>query len=215
MSRGTKGTAGIKEQFVQYNSAGVATLSAGERQSGFAETNYTAFVVRTDLRVQYRWSNNITLLALSTTFENLPQAGGVFRRVYRGGIPAGTSQLSPGYGRRRSWRPYRMRTRNMRRFCPPRPGYRIIPRTEPVPNGTGFLLYGDGKRGKAFRASLSKSVGQAASNHFLPFLHLGRLPVSSGRAEKRPGLSGVLLFQSHDAAPRWRKTDPNGVRTTR
>jgi outer membrane receptor protein involved in Fe transport len=86
MSRGTKGTAGIQEQFVQYSSTGVATLSAGERRPGFQETNYNAFVVRTDLRVQYRWSNNITLFGAIDNIQNLPQAGGVFRRVYRGGI---------------------------------------------------------------------------------------------------------------------------------
>jgi hypothetical protein len=86
MSRGTKGTAGINAQRVQYNAAGVATLSAGERELGFQETDYNRFQVRTDLRVQYRWSNNITLFGAIDNVQNLPQVGGVFRRVYRGGI---------------------------------------------------------------------------------------------------------------------------------
>jgi hypothetical protein len=85
-SRGTKGTAGITAQRVQYNSAGVATLSAGERELGFQETDYNRFQVRTDLRVQYRWSNNITLFGAIDNVQNLPQVGGIFRRVYRGGI---------------------------------------------------------------------------------------------------------------------------------
>jgi hypothetical protein len=86
MSRGNKGVAAISEQFVQYNAAGVATLSSGQRALGFQETDYNAFVVRTDLRVQYRWNNNITLFGAIDNVQNLPQAGGIFRRVYRGGI---------------------------------------------------------------------------------------------------------------------------------
>ena len=46
-SRGNKGVTDIAEQFVQYNSAGVATLSNGQRPLGFQETDYNAFVFRT------------------------------------------------------------------------------------------------------------------------------------------------------------------------
>ena len=86
MSRGNKGDPAIGLQRVQYTAAGIATLSSGERALGFQETSYNAFVFRTDVRVQYRWSNNITLFAAIDNIQNLPTAGGFFRRQYRGGI---------------------------------------------------------------------------------------------------------------------------------
>src|SRR5262249_40919196 len=86
-SRGTKGNALIQQQMVVYTASGAnALLTNGERQPGFTETNYNAFRFRTDLRVQYRWSNNITLFGAIDNIQNLPEAGGLFRRVWRGGI---------------------------------------------------------------------------------------------------------------------------------
>ena len=53
---------------------------------GWSLRNYNAFVVPLDLRVQYRWSNNITLFAALDNIQDLPTAGGINRRSYRGGI---------------------------------------------------------------------------------------------------------------------------------
>jgi outer membrane receptor protein involved in Fe transport len=85
-TRGTKGVAGINAEFVRYTSAGVATLVSGQREPGFTVDNYNRFGFRTDVRVQYRWSNNVTLFAAIDNIQNIPQLGGFFRRQYRGGI---------------------------------------------------------------------------------------------------------------------------------
>jgi outer membrane receptor protein involved in Fe transport len=90
MDLGNQGNPAIAEQGVTYVRQGgvdVASVGAGQRNllTG-AETNYNATVVRTDLRVQYRWSNNITLFGAVDNVQNLPTAGGILRRSYRMGV---------------------------------------------------------------------------------------------------------------------------------
>ena len=85
IDRGNKGNPLIPLARINYNSAGVATLGAGNFLPGFRERNYNAFVVPLDLRVQYRWSNNITLFGNVDNLQNLPY-GGTFRRAYRMGV---------------------------------------------------------------------------------------------------------------------------------
>jgi outer membrane receptor protein involved in Fe transport len=73
---------------VEYDSFGVATFSSGETDgsaSGFY-TNYNRPSVRTDIRVQYRWSNNITLFANIDNLQNIPLGGFNGRRNYRVGV---------------------------------------------------------------------------------------------------------------------------------
>jgi outer membrane receptor protein involved in Fe transport len=90
MDLGNQGYAAVGTQGVTYTGTSsnyVAAVGAGQRDliTG-AETNYVAAVVRTDLRAQYRWSNNITLFAAVDNVQNLPTAGGALRRTWRGGI---------------------------------------------------------------------------------------------------------------------------------
>ena len=59
---------------------------AGNFLPGFRQRNYNAFVVPLDLRLQYRWSNNITLFAALDNIQDLPTSGGINRRSYRAGI---------------------------------------------------------------------------------------------------------------------------------
>ena len=63
------------------------TVSTGQRDllTG-AETNYNAYQVTTDVRVQYRWNNNITLFANVDNIQNLPFGGFAGRRSYRMGV---------------------------------------------------------------------------------------------------------------------------------
>lgn len=75
----------IQERGVVYNSAGVATITAGQTRPGFNPTNYNPWQATTDIRLQYRWSNNITLFGNVDNIQNLPY-GGTFRRAYRMGI---------------------------------------------------------------------------------------------------------------------------------
>jgi outer membrane receptor protein involved in Fe transport len=75
----------IQERGVVYNSAGVATITAGQTRPGFNPTNYNPWQATTDLRLQYRWSNNITLFGNVDNIQNLPY-GGTFRRAYRMGV---------------------------------------------------------------------------------------------------------------------------------
>jgi hypothetical protein len=90
MDLGTAGNPLIAQQGVTYQRTGgvdIATVGAGQRSLiNGAETNYNAIVVQTDLRLQYRWSNNITLFGAVDNIQNLPTAGGILRRTYRGGI---------------------------------------------------------------------------------------------------------------------------------
>jgi hypothetical protein len=76
---------GIAERTVTYNAAGVATITAGQTPRGFNPTSYSPWQATTDLRVQYRWSNNITLFGAIDNIQNLPY-GGTFRRSYRMGV---------------------------------------------------------------------------------------------------------------------------------
>ena len=95
MDLGTQGQAGLTEQAVTYTrpsstspmSANIVAVGAGRRNllTG-AETNYNAARVRTDLRVQYRWDNNITLFAAVDNVQNLPTVGGQLRRQWRAGV---------------------------------------------------------------------------------------------------------------------------------
>jgi outer membrane receptor protein involved in Fe transport len=90
LNLGTQGRAGVVEQGVTYTRADsviTPTVSSGERNliTG-AETNYQAYRVTTDVRVQYRWNNNITLFANVDNIQNLPFGGFTSRRSYRAGI---------------------------------------------------------------------------------------------------------------------------------
>jgi len=91
LNLGTQGNPLIAQQGVTYtrDAAGniTPTVGSGERDlvTG-AETNYQAYRVTTDLRVQYRWSNNITLFANVDNVQNLPFGGFASRRGYRAGI---------------------------------------------------------------------------------------------------------------------------------
>jgi outer membrane receptor protein involved in Fe transport len=76
---------GINIRRVTYNSAGVATVSAGQVVDGMTPTLYNPWQATTDVRAQYRWSNNITLFANVDNIQNLPY-GGTFRRAYRMGV---------------------------------------------------------------------------------------------------------------------------------
>jgi hypothetical protein len=76
---------GINIRSVTYNAAGVATVSAGQVVQGMTPTLYNPWQATTDLRLQYRWSNNITLFGAVDNVQNLPY-GGTFRRAYRMGL---------------------------------------------------------------------------------------------------------------------------------
>ncbi len=92
MDLGTEGQPAINceglQSFTQVSQNGVtqnvATLSRGQRCS--AETNYNAMTAPVDLRLQYRWNNNITLFANVDNVQDLPTAGGILRRSYRLGV---------------------------------------------------------------------------------------------------------------------------------
>jgi hypothetical protein len=88
MDLGTEGQPQISCQGIQSftRSLGqdVATLSSGQRCS--AETNYNAMSATTDLRLQYRWNNNITLFGSVDNVQDLPTGGGLLRRSYRFGV---------------------------------------------------------------------------------------------------------------------------------
>ena len=86
MDLGTQGQPGLSEQTVRYSSTGIPSVTTGQRNliTG-AQTNYNATQVRTDLRVQYRWDNNITLFAAVDNVQGLPMFGQM-RRQYRGGV---------------------------------------------------------------------------------------------------------------------------------
>jgi len=91
MNLGNQGNPAIAEQTVTYtrDAAGniTPTVTAGERNllTG-AETNYNPYRVTTDIRVQYRWSNNITLFANVDNIQNLPGGNFTNRRSYRMGV---------------------------------------------------------------------------------------------------------------------------------
>jgi hypothetical protein len=79
----------IQIQGVTYTTVnGVITPTVGSGQRNpitGAETNYNAWQATSDIRVQYRWSNNITLFGNVDNIQNLP-FGGTFRRAYRMGV---------------------------------------------------------------------------------------------------------------------------------
>jgi iron complex outermembrane receptor protein len=99
MNLGNQGRAGILEQGALPGQAGISYsrdaltgqivpgVTGGERNliTG-AENNYNAFEVTTDVRVQYRWNNNITLFANVDNIQNLPFGGFAGRRSYRAGV---------------------------------------------------------------------------------------------------------------------------------
>ena len=91
MNLGTQGNPAIAQQGVTYTRDAqgniIPTVTSGERDliTG-AETNYNAYQVTTDVRVQYRWSNNITLFANVDNIQNLPFGGFTGRRSYRLGV---------------------------------------------------------------------------------------------------------------------------------
>jgi outer membrane receptor protein involved in Fe transport len=90
MDKGNPGNdPNIKIQGVTYALvSGVLTPTVGSGQRDpitGAETNYNAWQATTDIRVQYRWDNNITLFANVDNIQNLP-FGGTFRRSYRMGV---------------------------------------------------------------------------------------------------------------------------------
>jgi outer membrane receptor protein involved in Fe transport len=62
----------------------VPDMTPGQRCS--AETNYNAMTAVTDLRVQYRWNNNITLFAAVDNVQDLPRGTSSLRRSYRFGV---------------------------------------------------------------------------------------------------------------------------------
>jgi outer membrane receptor protein involved in Fe transport len=85
---GTQGRTGLSYVTPTYavvNGANVATVSAGQRGEGILETNYNAIEAPIDLRVQYRWSNNITLFGAIDNVQNLP-TDTTLRRAYRFGV---------------------------------------------------------------------------------------------------------------------------------
>jgi len=91
LNLGTQGNPLIPLQTVTYTRDAqgniVPTVGAGQRDLvNGAETNYQAFQVTTDVRVQYRWSNNITLFANVDNIQNLPFGGFNSRRNYRLGV---------------------------------------------------------------------------------------------------------------------------------
>ena len=91
LNLGTQGNPLITQQGVTYarDAAGniTPTVTAGERSLvNGAETNYQAYRVTTDVRVQYRWNNNITLFANVDNIQNLPFGGWNSRRSYRMGV---------------------------------------------------------------------------------------------------------------------------------
>jgi outer membrane receptor protein involved in Fe transport len=90
MDRGNpNGVVGITTQTVTYTGTSASytpTVSSGQRAPGTAETNYNRFAVRSDVRVQYRWSNNITLFGAIDNVQNIPGGGFASRRSYRAGV---------------------------------------------------------------------------------------------------------------------------------
>ena len=86
-----QGLAAIPIQGVSYTRDGagaiVASVSTGNRDplTG-ASTNYNRARITTDARVQYRWSNNITLQAAVDNVQNIPGGGFANRRAYRLGV---------------------------------------------------------------------------------------------------------------------------------
>ena len=85
-----EGIAALAEQGVTYAVVGgatVATVTSGLRNFQFgAAKRYDPFSVSTDIRTQYRWSNNITFFAALDNVQDLPTFGGDLRRSYRAGI---------------------------------------------------------------------------------------------------------------------------------
>ncbi len=86
MSRGTKGTAGISAQRVQYNSAGVATLSAGERGPASPRPTTTPSSSAPTCASSIAGATTSRCSAPSTTSRTCRRPAALFRRVYRGGI---------------------------------------------------------------------------------------------------------------------------------
>jgi outer membrane receptor protein involved in Fe transport len=95
MDFGNEGQAGIPISAITSYTAvtvngatqNVPTFSSGQRDPVIgASENYNAAVVTTDLRVQYRWNNNITLFGAVDNIQDLPTAGGFLRRSYRMGV---------------------------------------------------------------------------------------------------------------------------------
>jgi len=88
--RGNKGITSLAEQTVTYTTSGgvvTPTVTSGLRNFNYgASKRYDPFSVSTDVRVQYRWSNNITFFAALDNVQDLPTFGGDLRRSYRAGI---------------------------------------------------------------------------------------------------------------------------------
>jgi len=71
--------------YQRINGVDVATVQPGRNGDGITETNYQAIRAPIDLRVQYRWTNNITLYAAIDNIQNLP-VDSTLRRAYRMGV---------------------------------------------------------------------------------------------------------------------------------
>ena len=56
------------------------------KHDGNVETNYNAIVTATDLRVQSRWSNTITLFAALDNVQDLPASSRILCHSYRARI---------------------------------------------------------------------------------------------------------------------------------
>ncbi len=77
---------GLVLQTVTYSSTGVPTVSAGQRNDAIlGMRNIVDPRAPLDVRVQYRWTNNITLFGAVDNIQNLPQDT-TLRRSYRMGV---------------------------------------------------------------------------------------------------------------------------------
>jgi hypothetical protein len=92
--QGLPTTAGLPSAPLAYNTVSYTTVngilfplvsSAGRTDPANRPTNYNPFQTTVDLRLQYRWSNNITLFTSIDNVANVPY-GGTFRRGYRLGV---------------------------------------------------------------------------------------------------------------------------------
>ena len=88
---GTQNRAGLSyvtPTYTRVNGVDVATVSAGQRGDGILATNYNAMEMPIDLRVQYRFSNNITGFLAVDNVQNLPttDTDNRLRRAYRFGV---------------------------------------------------------------------------------------------------------------------------------
>src|SRR5690606_23965114 len=71
--------------YQRINGVDVANVQAGRYGDGITATNYQAISAPVDLRVQYRWTNNVTLFGAIDNVQNLP-TDTTLRRAYRMGV---------------------------------------------------------------------------------------------------------------------------------